>query len=63
MKITVGSLAAPVIIVVAVFVSTYPIQTRLGWTSYVGVILGYLSGVLASRYDLGFVSENNEDAR
>ena len=60
MRGTIGAIAAPIIIVAAIFVSTYP-ETSPGGTSYVGVTLGYLSGLLASRYDLGFVSENNED--
>lgn len=60
MGVTIGSLAAPVLMVAAVYITTHE-STAPGWTSYVGVILGYISGLLASRYDLGFKSDTLKD--
>lgn len=45
----VGSLGAPVVVVVALGLA----QIEAGWAPYAGVLVGYGAGVLAARFDVG----------
>lgn len=53
--IQIGALAAPILAVFAVYTAHYSGV----WAPYAGVVLGYLAGVLAARYDIGVVAESD----
>ena len=48
-KVTIGSLAAPVLVLGALYLAERGGQ----WAGYLGVLGGYLAGLLAARYDVG----------
>ena len=53
--IQIGALAAPILAIAAVYAAHFP----GGWAPYAGVILGYLAGILAARYEVGVVVESD----
>ena len=54
----IGAIAAPVVAVVGLLVAQW--NTAPGVTPAISVLLGYLAGLLATRYDIGIIKEKKE---